>query len=156
MVSSSTFNATPRHPPGQNTFVGVSTFNRGPVVFPSALENSKGERCFLIWDCKESFFSDGGWILATRMSADEHDTHAPHYLWRTLAFPVAPAASTNCSHQAEKHRAGSELAECAVLSYCSRVKCLPSTHLLSAVSDYVCPVPCYWGRQWRAKFLALN
>ena len=42
--------------PQKNTFVGLSTSNPGPVVCLSALENSKGERCFLIWCSKESFF----------------------------------------------------------------------------------------------------
>lgn len=43
-----------QHP--KNTFGGVSTSNLGPVVFLSALENSKEEKCFLIWGYKESFF----------------------------------------------------------------------------------------------------
>ena len=42
------------HPP--NTFLGVSPSNQRPVVFLTARENSKGEKCFLIWGYEESFF----------------------------------------------------------------------------------------------------
>lgn len=87
----------------KNTFGGVSTSNLGPVVFLHALENSKGETCFLLWCYKGSFFLWRGLDmrpLACQLTTIKHmlliicEEH-----WSFL-WPLA--GSENSSHRTER------------------------------------------------------
>lgn len=125
------------------------------MVFLSVLENSKGEKCFLIWGCKKSFF----WLRLDISPLTCQLTNIIHMLLiiceepRPFLWPLL-GLKTPATRLSSKELV--QVGECEILSYCSRVKGLQSTVLLSAVFNYLCPLSLNWWRQLRAKYLTLK